>query len=86
MAEKESKHIADQYIVNCQHSGIFTVSPNTCMYYTERKCEVLKLPPVETKTLSLFSIVLLTATSYLVALTYAVVQFHIYMNENFLRA
>jgi hypothetical protein len=38
MAEKESIHIDDtyiddKYIVNCQHSGILIVFPNTCMYF-----------------------------------------------------
>jgi len=33
MAEKESKHIVDKYIVNYQQRGIFIVSPNNCMHY-----------------------------------------------------
>jgi len=31
MAERESKHTADRYIGSIPHSGIFIVSPNTCV-------------------------------------------------------
>jgi hypothetical protein len=84
MAGTETKHFADTYIGSIPHSGMFIVSPNTCMYRKGNN-EFRKLAPVEKKTGFLFSIGLRIAPSYFVVVTYAVVQFCLHANENFLR-
>jgi hypothetical protein len=79
MAERESKHLVDTYIGSIPHSGLVI---NTCVYL-KGNMKSLNSHRRNKTLIFFFNIALINAPSYVVVVTYAVVHFDLYANDNF---